>query len=280
MKTQVRIQKMIVIIIFIILMFAFIFPFIILLLNAFKSNAEIVNSPIAFPTTLNFKNFIAAASIMNYIGSFKNSLFVTFTSLIFIILFSSMAAHFFVRDNSKSSRFWFFTMVASMIIPFQAIMIPLVSIYGQKLGWIQSMPRFTLIFMYIGFGGSLAVFIYSGFIKSIPLELEEAATIDGCNQKETFFKIVFPILTPTSVSIGILDVLWIWNDYLLPVLILQGAGPDRRTLPIAIKVFQYTATNDYEKFLPAVLMVILPVLIIYVFTQRFIIQGVTQGSIK
>lgn len=171
-------------------------------------------------------------------------------------------------------------MVSAMIIPFQAIMIPLVSIYGQKLGWIQSSPVLTLMFMYIGFGASLAVFIYHGFIKSVPLELEEAALMDGCNPRQTFFKIVWPILTPTSATIGILNVLWIWNDFLLPVIILQNAGKENLTLPLAIQVFNGTYSADYEKFLPAVLMVILPVLIIYLFVQRLIIQGITQGAVK
>jgi raffinose/stachyose/melibiose transport system permease protein len=280
MKTRKIIQKTLAFVILAVLLLLFLLPFIILLMNAFKTNAQIIASPISLPTSISFNNFKVAMEVMNYYGSFINSLFITLASVAVIILFSSMTAHYFVRNNTKYSKFFFMLMVASMIIPFQSIMIPLVSIYGMKLGWIQFMPQQTLIFMYIGFGAPLAVFMYHGFIKSIPLELEEAAKIDGCNQLQTFFKIVFPMMVPISVTIGILDVLWIWNDYLLPNLILQNAGSDKYTLPLAIRVFQGTFSSDYEKFLPAVLLVVLPILIIYIFVQRYIIQGVTQGSIK
>lgn len=258
----------------------FVFPFVLLILNSFKTNDQIIGSPISFPTSFNFANFKTAIIDMNYFGSFINTSLITFVSVGFISLFSSMTAHYFVRNRTKFNNTLFFLMVSAMIIPFQAIMIPLVSIYGQQLGWIQSSPKLTLMFMYIGFGASLAVFIYHGFIKSVPLELEEAALMDGCNPRQTFFKIVWPILTPTSVTIGILNVLWIWNDFLLPVIILQNAGKENLTLPLAIQVFNGTYSADYEKFLPAVLMVILPVLIIYLFVQRLIIQGITQGAVK
>lgn len=280
MNIKKVVQKSLVTVILAALLMLFIFPFIILLVNAFKTNAQIINSPISLPTLISFSNFKNAMDIMNYYSSFINSFFITVVSVLIIILFSAMTAHYFVRNITKYSRFFFLLMVASMIIPFQSLMIPLVSIYGQKLGWIQSFPRQTLIFMYIGFGSPLAVFMYHGFIKSIPLELEEAAKIDGCNQLQIFFKIAFPMLVPTSVTIGILDILWIWNDYLLPSLILQNSGSDNYTLPLAIKVFQGSFSSDYEKFLPAVLLVVLPVLIIYIFAQRYIIQGVTQGSLK
>lgn len=280
MKSRLLIQRALIYTVLIIAVVAFLFPFVLLLFNSFKSNAEIIDSPLALPTSFHFDNFKIATQEMNYFGSFANSLIITFVSLIFIVIFSAMAAHYFVRNNTKMNNLWFFMMVAAMIIPFQAIMIPLVSIYGQKLGWIQTQPQLTLMFMYLGFGSSLAVFIYHGFIKSVPKELEEAAYIDGCNRRQSFFRIVFPILKPTSVTIGILNVLWIWNDFLLPVLILQNAGRENFTLPLAIQVFNGTYTADYEKFLPAVLLVTLPILIVYLFAQRFIIEGVTQGSIK
>ena len=261
-------------------MLGFLFPFALVIMNAFKSNAEIIDSPLALPSAFSLTNFGIAMKAMNYFECFINSLGITIISLVIIMLFSAMAAHFFVRNDTKASKFWFFLMVASMIIPFQSIMIPLVSVYGQQLGWIQANPRLTLIVMYIGFGTPLAVFIYHGFIKSVPKELEEAASIDGCNPWQIFFRIVMPILVPTSVTLGILNVLWIWNDFLLPVLILQNAGPKNLTLPIAIQMFKGTYTSDYEKFLPAFIMVILPILVVYLLAQKFIIQGVTQGAIK
>ncbi|MCM3633315.1 carbohydrate ABC transporter permease [Paenibacillus camelliae] len=269
--------------IYIVLLLALLFflvPFLILLFNAFKTNAEIIASPFSLPVSISFKNFGLAMDQMKYWSAFSNSAMITFISLTVILICSAMTAHYFVRNKTRMNTMWFLMMVASMIIPFQSIMIPLVSIYGAELGWIQSQPKLTLMFMYVGFGSSLAVFVYHGFIKSIPLELEEAAQIDGCNSIQTFFKIVLPILMPTAVTIGILHVLWIWNDYLLPVLILQNAGSDNYTLPLAIQVFRGSYSSDYERYLPAVVMVVLPIMVVYLFAQRFIIQGVTQGSVK
>jgi len=274
------ISKILSYVVLIVALIFFIVPFGILLINAFKSNSEIISSPFALPTSLSFTQFGLAMEQMKYWTSFKNSAVITFVSLFIILLCSAMTAHYFVRNKTKGNNILFLAMVASMIIPFQSIMIPLVSIYGAKLGWIQSMPHLTLMFMYVGFGSSLAVFIYHGFIKSIPLELEEASYIDGCSRVQSFFKIVMPILLPTSVTIGILHVLWMWNDFLLPLLILQNAGSDNYTLPLAIQVFKGTYSSDYEKYLPAVVMVVIPIMIIYLFAQRFIIQGVTQGSVK
>ncbi|GIP51180.1 carbohydrate ABC transporter permease [Paenibacillus vini] len=273
-------MKILVYAILVVSLIAFITPFLLIIINAFKTNAQIIESPLSWPTSFNFDNFFVSMKEMSYFHCFTNSLLITFGSVLLIGVFAAMTAHYFVRNKTKTNNLLFFAMVASMIIPFQAIMIPLVSLYGAKLGWIQTVPKSTLIFMYLGFGSPLAVFIYHGFIKSIPLELEEAAFMDGCNRRQTFFRIILPILMPTTVTIGILNVLWIWNDFLLPLLVLQNAGRESYTLPLAIQVFKGTYTTDNEKFLPAVLLVILPILIIYLFAQRFIIQGVTQGSVK
>ena len=280
MRFKENFAKTLVYLILTIMMLVFFLPFILLLMNAFKTNAQIIESPLSLPTQIAIDNFLVAMTRMRFWGSFINSVKITLTSLGLIILTSSMTAYYLVRTKTSFSKVAFLTLVASMSIPFQAIMIPLVSIYGYKFGWIQRMPHTTLIYMYIGFGAPLAVFIYHGFIKGIPMSLEEAALIDGCNRKQMFFKIIFPLLKPTSVTIAILDVLWIWNDYLLPSLILQNGGAERATLHLAIRVFQGTFSSDYEMFLPAVLLVILPVLIMYLFIQRYIIEGVTQGSIK
>ena len=280
MVKKLKANNLFVYILLTILMLVFFLPFILLVINAFKSNAEIIKSPLTLPTHISFSNFGIAMKKMNFVGSFVNSVIITILSLVFIILFSSMTSYFLVRSKTKLSKIAFFSLVASMSIPFQAIMIPLVSIYGNKLGLIQNYPHITLIYMYIGFGAPLAVFIYHGFIKGIPISLEEAAFIDGCTKKQMFFRIIFPILKPTSVTIAILDVLWIWNDFLLPSLILQNSGLKKYTLPLAIRVFQGAFSSNYEMFLPAVLLVILPILIVYIFLQRYIIEGVTQGSIK
>ncbi|CAH8769589.1 carbohydrate ABC transporter permease [Paenibacillus dendritiformis] len=280
MRTRHILKQGVIYVILLCSLIGFLFPFYLLVVNAFKRNADIIDAPAALPSSIQFSHFVTVIREMDYVHSFVNSLLITAASLVFILLFSAMTAHYFVRNNTRGNQLIFFMMVASMIIPFQAIMIPLVSLYGNHLGWISSAPRLTLIFMYIGFGSSLAVFIFHGFIKSVPRELEEAAYIDGCNRRQSFFKVVAPILKPTSVTIGILNVLWIWNDFLLPVLILQNAGKDKLTLPLAIQVFKGSYTSDFEKFLPAVLLVILPILIVYIFAQRYIIQGVTQGAVK
>jgi raffinose/stachyose/melibiose transport system permease protein len=220
-------------------------------------------------------NYLDAFGKMEYVSAFTNSIIITVLSVLLISLLASMTAHYFVRHQTKFNQYTFFLMVAAMIIPFQAIMIPLVKIYGS-IGFLDS--KWALIYMYIGFGSPLAVFIYHGFVKSIPAELEEAALIDGCTRTQTFFRIVFPVLTPTTVTIAILNVLWIWNDFLLPSLVL--IAPDERTLPLSTFYFFGTYTVDYGPLMAGLMLTILPVLIVYLFAQKYIIQGVMQGSIK
>ena len=169
----------------------------------------------------------------------------------------------------------FFAMVASMLIPFQAIMIPLVRIYGS-LSMLNT--PWSLIYMYLGFGSSFAVFLYHGFIKSIPKELEEAAMIDGCSRLQVFFRVVFPLLRSTTLSLIILNVLWIWNDFLLPSLVLISA--DRRTLPLTTFYFHGTYSSDYGLLMASLMLTILPVIAFYIALQKHIIRGVMEGAIK
>ncbi|QTL96488.1 ABC transporter permease subunit [Iocasia frigidifontis] len=250
-------------------------PFAILLLNTFKNKRQIISDPLALPDSFKLNNFIEAFDKMNYIHAFFNTLIITVFSVFIIVIFSSMTAYLFVRCKWRFNKIMFFVMVASMLIPFQAVMIPLVTIYGS-LNLLNS--KWSLIFMYLGFGTSLAVFIYHGFIKSIPLELEEAAMIDGCTRLQTFFKIVFPLLKPTTMTIIILDMLWIWNDFLLPSLVLISS--DQRTLQLSTYYFNGTYTSDYHLLMAGLLLTIIPVIIVYIFVQRHIIKGVMQGSIK
>ncbi|MCI3922970.1 carbohydrate ABC transporter permease [Paenibacillus sp. TRM 82003] len=256
----------------------FTFPFFLLVVNSFKANGEILESPFAWPATFDFGRFADVIAKMNFFVTFKNTFVITVVSVFFILLFSAMTAHYLVRNPTKANNTFFALLVASMIIPFQSIMIPLVYIYGAKLHLIDAAPIPLLIALYIGFGSALSVFIYHGFVKSIPLELEEASFIDGCTPRQTFFKIVLPMLMPTSVTIAILNVLWIWNDYLLPSLIL--VQEQFYTMPIKMKVFNGTYMNNWELLIPAILMTILPILVFYLFGQRYIIKGVMQGAIK
>jgi raffinose/stachyose/melibiose transport system permease protein len=257
---------------------AFTFPFFLLIVNSFKNNGEILENPFALPQAFNLSHFGEVIEKMNFLVTFKNTFLITGVSVLFILLFSAMAAYYIVRNASRFNRTFFAVLVASMIIPFQSIMIPLIYIYGAKLNLIKTAPMPLLVVLYIGFGSAFSVFIYHGFIKSIPLELEEASLIDGCTPKQTFFKIVLPMLTPTSMTIAILNVLWIWNDYLLPSLILNEEK--YFTMPVKMKVFNGTYMNNWELLIPAILMTILPILIAYLIGQRFIIKGVMQGAIK
>lgn len=264
---------------FLILAFlVFVFPFVLIILNSFKNNGEILESPFALPHSFNFNHFADVIKKMNFAVTFTNSVVITFVSTLLILLFSAMTAYYLVRFNNKFSKIFFSILVASMIIPFQSVMIPLMYIYGAKLNLIDRVPIPLLIVFYAGFGSALSVFIYHGFIKSIPLELEEAALIDGCGRKKTFFKIVFPMLAPTSTTIAILNVMWIWNDYLLPSLILNKEN--LYTMPIKMKVFNGTYMNNWELLIPALLLTILPILFVYFIAQKYIIEGVMQGSIK
>ncbi|BCZ44772.1 sugar ABC transporter permease [Clostridium gelidum] len=257
------------------LLLVYIVPFVFVLINSFKARKDVIANPLGLPSTFKFSNYIDAFQKMNYGHAFFNTLIITVLSVLIIIIFSSMTAYILVRKDWKLNKFIFFAMVLSMIIPFQGIMIPLVSIYGS-IGMLNS--KWALIYMYLGFGISLAVFMYHGFIKSIPVELEEAAMIDGATRFQTFWQIVFPIMKPITMTITTLDMLWIWNDFLLPSLIL--IAPNEKTLQLSTYAFNGTYTSDYGLSMSALMLSILPVLIIYLFLQKSIIGGVLQGSIK
>ncbi|MFA9398249.1 MAG: carbohydrate ABC transporter permease [Clostridiaceae bacterium] len=275
MKRRKFIANIIKTIFLIIMMIVYVAPFIFVLINSFKDRKQIITNPLAFVEHLNFDNYVEAFNKMDYIHGFTNSFIITLCSVVVIVVFSSMTAYLFVRRKSKFNQYMFFIMIASMIIPFQGIMIPLVKIYGS-IGMLNS--KWALIYMYLGFGTSLAVFMFHGFIKSIPLELEEAAMIDGASRMGTFWKIVFPLLKPTTMTIAILDVLWIWNDFLLPSLVLVSSS--ERTLPLSIFYFYGTYTINYGLAMAGLMLTIIPVIIVYIFMQKQIIDGVLQGSIK
>lgn len=258
-----------------ILFIMFIIPFYLMVINSFKTTQQFVDSPFSLPDKIGFGNYVDAFTKMNFLNGFVNSVTITLISVTLIILTSSMAAHYLVRNKGKVSRIIFAILVASMIVPFQAVMIPLVSIYGN-MDLLNN--KWILIFMYLGFGQAFAIFIFHGFIKSIPLEMEEAVFIDGGNKLQSFFRIVFPLLSPVIVTVLILDMLWIWNDYLLPSLVLLS--PSQRTLPLSTYSFFQSYSVDYAPLMAGIVLTILPVLISYVFCQKQIIKGVVQGAIK
>lgn len=275
MKIQRNLNKVIIFTVCALLFMLYVFPFILILINSFKTRLEVVADPLSLPKSFDFSNYIEAFQTMNYGSAVINSLIITTVSMIVIILFSSMLAYFLVRYNWKINKIIFMALVASMIIPFQSVMIPFVTIFGN-IGLLNS--RGMLIYFYLGFGISMATFMFHGFIKSIPVELEEAAIIDGANRFQAFFKVVLPMLKPTTATIAILDVLWVWNDFLLPSLVL--VNDNVRTLPLSTFYFFGKYTANYNVAMAALVLVLLPVLIFYFVMQKRIIAGVVDGAIK
>ncbi len=212
---------------------------------------------------------------MRFLNGLGNSFTITLCSVLLIMVTASMSAHYLVRNRTRVTGAIFALMVASMIVPFQAVMIPLAKIYGSLN--LYNNP-WTLMFFYLGFGQSFAIFIFHGFIKGIPLELEEAALIDGCGKLKNFFRIVLPNLKPVMMTVLILDVLWIWNDFLLPSMVLLS--PDLRTLPLSTYSFFTTYSVDFAPLMAGLVLTIVPVIVLYLLCQRQIIEGVVQGAIK
>lgn len=264
-------------IVLLILFVCFIFPFLLVVINVFKTKGDITADPLSLIGAHGFtlQNFPEAMKKMNFLTVFGNSLIVTVCSTILTIILSSMTAFVIVRNQRwKLCTLIFSLMIASMVIPFQVLMVPLVSVYGSVLN-----ARITLILMHVGFSMSMAVFMFHGAIKTnIPLELEEAATIDGCNRWNTYWKVVFPLLKPTIATVGIINAMAYWNDYLLPSLVLKKKN--LYTIPIATQAFYGTYSTDIGLIMAALLLAMLPILILYVFLQRYIVEGVTSGAVK
>jgi len=276
---QKKRRQVITIIVLIIVFILFVIPFLLVLINVFKTKGDITSNPLALIGEHGFtlQNFPEAMAKMDFWNVFKNSAFITFSATILTILFSAMASFVIVRNNWKACTLFFALMIASMVIPFQVLMVPLVSVYGGIFGILGS--RITLIFMHVGFSVSMATFMFHGAIHSnIPLELEEAALIDGCTRWQTFWKIVFPLLKPTVATVAIIDAMAFWNDYLLPSLVLTDKSI--YTIPIATQPFYGTYSTDIGLVMAALLLAMLPILILYLFLQKHIVAGVTAGAVK
>lgn len=264
----------------IIIFIAYMFPFLMVVINSLKQKRDIIKSPFSWLFTikgLSFDNFVKAFTQMDFLNAFKNSLIVTVSATVLVTLLAAMLAYYIVRHNNGISKITFALMVASMIIPFQAIMIPLVSIYGGTLNILNH--RITLIFMHTGFSMAMSVFMFHGFIKgNIPMALEEAAYIDGCTHSQTFFKIVLPLLKPIISTMVILNSMAFWNDFLLPSLVLT----DKKllTLPLSTYSFYGTYSADYGTIMAGLLLCVIPILILYVVLQKQIIGGVVAGAVK
>ncbi len=257
-------------------------PLYIVFVNSFKNREEIYKSAVTLPTSLDFSVYLQAIEKMQFFNAFKNSVIVTVFSIFFIIVFSSMTAWMLVRNDNKVSKFIFLVFIATMIIPFQTLMMPLMQEikFWQNLIDIKIIDSLGgLIFLNVGFGASMAVFLYHGFIKSsIPISLEEAATIDGCNTFGVFWSIVFPMLKPITMTVIILDVIWIWNDFLLPSLILSSNSI--KTIPLSTAKFFGQFTIQWNLAMAGLVLTIIPVVLFYLISQKYIIKGVASGAVK
>ncbi|MGG4045106.1 carbohydrate ABC transporter permease [Paenibacillus favisporus] len=253
----------------------FLVPFYFLFVNSVKTFGDLLTNSASWPKTFEWHNYSRAWDITNFPAALWNSLVITVVSNVLLALFSAMASYRMVRHNTRFNRFLFMIFVAAMVIPFQSIMIPLVKV-TSTLGLMNSIPG--LIACYLGFGVPMTVFLFHGFVKSIPLEIEEAVTVDGTNIYGTFFRIVVPLMKPMFVTVIILNTLWIWNDYLLPSLVLQS--PDLRTIPIATFAFFGQFTKQWDLALPALVLGILPVIVFFLAMQKYIVEGITQGAVK
>lgn len=278
--TRKKVTNSLAIVALVVLFIAYMFPFIMVVINSLKQKRDIIKSPFSWLYTikgLSFDNFVKAFTQMDFLNAFKNSLFVTVSATFLVTLLAAMLAYYIVRNKNVISGATFALMVASMIIPFQAIMIPLVSIYGGTLNILNH--RLTLIFMHTGFSMAMSVFMFHGFVRgNVPIALEEAAYLEGCTHTQTFFKIVLPLLKPIISTMVILNSLAFWNDFLLPSLVLT----DKKllTLPLSTYSFYGTYSADYGTIMAGLLLCVLPILILYVVLQKQIIGGVVAGAVK
>lgn len=278
--TKKKVHEMLSMAALVLIFIAYMFPFVMVVINSLKQKRDIIKSPFSWLFTikgLSFDNFAKAFNQMEFLNAFKNSMIVTVSATALVTVLAAMLAYYIVRHKNWISNLTFALMVASMIIPFQAIMIPLVSIYGGTLNILNH--RSTLIFMHTGFSMAMSVFMFHGFINgNIPIALEEAAYIDGCTHSQTFFKIVFPLLKPIISTMVILNALAFWNDFLLPSLVLT----DKKllTLPLSTYSFYGTYSADYGTIMAGLLLCVIPILILYVALQKQIINGVVSGAVK
>jgi len=262
-------------IIAIMLALIFLVPFYFVLINSVKGFSEILIDAAALPKEILFSNYTKVWDILSFQDAFLNSLIITVFSIAGIVVISSMAAWKMVRTPGRLSKILFIFFVSAMVIPFQTVMIPLMKL-GGTLGIMNSIPG--IVIMYFGFGVSLSLFLYHGFVKTIPMEIEESARVDGCTQFGVFWRIVFPLLKPITVTVIILNTLWIWNDYLLPLLVLQDA--ELRTIPLATSSFFAQYTKQWDMGLAALVLGIAPIIVFFLFLQKHIIKGIAAGSIK
>lgn len=255
----------------------FVFPIFIVLINSFKLKFSIAATPFLLPTSetfTGFSNYIEGIRTTGFLAAFGWSLFITVFSVIAIIIFTSMTAWYITRVKSILNSLLYYALVFSMIVPFQMVMFTM-----SKTANVLNLDNpIGIVIIYLGFGAGLSVFMFSGFIKTVPITIEEAATIDGCNTFEVYWKVVFPILKPTAITVAILNTMWIWNDYLLPYLVI---GNDYKTIPIAVQYLKGGyGSVDMGAMMAMLVLSIIPVVVFYLSSQKYIIKGVASGAVK
>ncbi len=255
----------------------FLAPVFIVLFNSFKGELYISDNPFALPDEITFsgiENYISGIEKTQFFSAFGWSLFITVFSVAAIVLFTSMTAWYIVRVKNRFTKVLYYLFVFSMIVPFQMVMFTMTKTAGE----LHLDTPWGIVIIYLGFGAGLAVFMFTGFLKSVPLEIEEAAMIDGCNPLQTFFMVVFPILKPTAITVAILNAMWIWNDYLLPYLLI---GSEYRTIPIAVQYLRGGyGSVDMGALMAMLVLSIIPIIIFYLFCQKYIIKGIVAGAVK
>lgn len=257
-------------------------PIYIILANSFKSRDEMYVNPLGMPVRFSLEYYSGAMEKMNFLRAFGVSFVITIVSVAIIVVLCAMAAWMMARSDGKLSKAIYYTLILTMLIPFQTLMMPLM----QEMNSLEKLLGFQikdtiggLIFMYIGFGAGMGVFMFYGFVKgSLPRTLEEAAIIDGCNTWQLFWRVVFPLMKPTIITLVILDVIWIWNDYLLPSLTLKSAS--NRTIPIGTQIFFGQYTIEWNMAMAALMLTIIPVVVFYLCAQKHIVKGVAAGAVK
>ena len=256
----------------------FLFPIYLVIINSFKSKFNIVGTPFQFPnedTFVGLQNYLNGIESSGILNAFFRTLFITIGSVLVIVIFTSMSAWYITRVKSRFNKAVYYLFLFSMIVPFQMVMFTMTWVC-INLGLNNI---FGIIPVYLGFGAGLSVFMFSGFIKSLPKEIEEAAMIDGCSPLKTFFMVVFPILKPTAITVAILNAMWIWNDFLLPYLLL---GSTDKTLSVAIQLTMQGAYGsiDWGGFMAMLVLAIIPIIVFYLTCQKYIIKGVIDGAVK
>lgn len=274
---RIKFSNILIFIFLLVLSFLFLIPIVTVIANSFKDKFSISQAPFVLPNSITFsgvENYINGINDTGFISAFFWSLFITVASVLVIVLFTAMTAWYITRVKTRFNSVLYYLFVFSMIVPFQMVMFTM-----SKIANILRLDNpLGLIFIYLGFGAGLSVFIFSGFVKSIPLSLEEAAIIDGCNTIQTFWHVVFPILKPTAITVAILNTMWVWNDYLLPYLVI---GSDYKTIPIAVQYLKGGyGSVDMGAMMAMLVLAIVPVVIFYLSCQKYIIKGVAAGAVK